>query len=100
MNPSERESYIREHLTHLAADAFPDDVGPWHILEITHRGDHSAATFEEPPHAHPEASHRFKLVLSFGAKLSPETVGGYEFHNQTQKWHLLFGKDPMKQGRG
>ena len=76
MNPGERDSYIRAHIADLAADSFPDDAGPWRVLEITHRGGHSAVSFEEPPHAHPQASYRFKLVLSFGEALPPETVGG------------------------
>jgi len=96
MGPGEREPYIREHIAGLAADAFPDDVGPWRILEITHRDGHSAVSFEEPPHSNPHASHRFRLILSFGTKPPPETVGGYEFDNQTQRWRLLFGVDPTK----
>lgn len=96
MNPGERDSYIRAHIADLAADSFPDDAGPWRVLEITHRGGHSAVSFEEPPHSHPQASYRFKLVLSFGETLPPETVGGYEFHNEAQRWRLLFGADPMQ----
>ena len=96
MNPDEREPYIREHIAELAGESFPDDVGPWRILEITHHGEHSTVAFEEPPHPDPRASHRFKLILSFGSTLPPETVGGYEFHNQAKNWRLLFGVDPMQ----
>lgn len=96
MSPSEREPYIHQNIAGLAGDAFPDDVGPWRILEITHRGGHSAVAFEEPPHPDPRASHRFKLILSFGLKLPPETVGGCEFNNQEKNWRLLFGNDPMR----
>ena len=96
MNSGERESYIRERIAEIAGESFPDDVGPWRILEMAHRGEHSAVSFEEPPYPDPRASHRFKLILSFGSTLPPETVGGYEFHNQTQGWRLLFGNDPMR----
>lgn len=96
MSPGEREPYIRENIAALAEESFPDDVGPWRTLEITHRGGHSAVAFEEPPHPDPRASNRFKLILSFGSKLPPETVGGYEFNNQVQSWRLLFGVDPMQ----
>ena len=45
MNPGERESYIRERIAEIAGESFPDDVGPWRILEMAHRGEHSAVSF-------------------------------------------------------
>jgi len=69
----DREQYLRDHITEIAEDCFPDDTGiEWRIRGFDHKKSLSYVEIEPVPNA--VGYDRFRFAVSFANPESPSTM--------------------------